>query len=180
MVRQSLIDIFIHEIYANPPKKYYLTNKTIIVKHNDDTSSMDLLDIVDYGSKNNKGYRYLLVVIDKFSKFGWVVTLKNKFAQTITDEVSNIINKSKRKPKLIETDDGKEFDNRTFNDFLKVNDNKKNNRYTDKGTVFAERFNRTIRNFLKKPVFEKSNCNWLDELPLVIKKNYNTIQHSKK
>ena len=59
MVKQSLIDTFIHGIYVNPPKKYYLTNKTI-VKHIDDTWSMDLLDMVDYGVKNNKGYRYIL------------------------------------------------------------------------------------------------------------------------
>ena len=108
MVKQSLIDTFINEIFSRPPKKNYSTNKTI-VKHIDDNWSMDLLDMVDYGVKNNKGYRYILVVIDNFSKFGWTVPLKTKFSQTITDEVSNLINKSKRKPNLIETDDGKEF-----------------------------------------------------------------------
>ena len=179
MVKQSLIDTFINEIYFRPPKKNYSTNKTI-VKHIDDTWSMDLLDMVDYGVKNNKGYRYILVVIDNFSKFGWVVPLKNKFAQTITDEISNLINESKRKPNLIETDDGKEFVNKTFNDFLKLNDIKRYSRYTNKGAVFAERFNRTIRNLLKKPVFEKGNANWLDELSLVIKKYNNTIHHSTK
>ena len=179
MVKQSLIDTFITEIYFRPPKKNYSTNKTI-VKHIDDTWSMDLLDMIDYGVKNNKGYRYILVVIDNFSKFGWVVPLKNKFAQTITDEVSNLINESKRKPNLIETDDGKEFVNKTFNDFLKPNDIKRYSRYTNKGAVFAERFNRTIRNLLKKPVFEKGNANWLDELSLVIKKYNNTIHHSTK
>ena len=148
MVKQSLIDTFINEIYFRPPKKNYSTNKTI-VKHIDDTWSMDLLDMIDYGVKNNKGYRYILVVIDNFSKFGWVMPLKNKFAQTITDEVSNLINESKRKPNLIETDDGKEFVNKTFNDFLKLNDIKRYSRYTNKGAVFAERFNRTIRNLLK-------------------------------
>ena len=110
MVKQSLIDTFINEIFSRPPKKNYSTNKTI-VKHIDDTWSMDLLDMVDYGVKNKKGYRYILVVIDNFSNFGWTVPLKTKFSQTITDEVSNLINKSKRKPNLIETDDGKEFVN---------------------------------------------------------------------
>ena len=45
---------------------------------------------------------------------------------------------------------------------------------------FAERFNKTIRNLLKKPVFEKGNANWVDELPKVIKKYNNTIHHSTK
>ena len=139
-----------------------------------------ILDMVDYVVENNKGYRYILVVIDNFSKFGWVALLKKKIAQTITDEVSNLINKSKKKPNLIETDDGKEFVIKTFNDFLKLNDIKRYSRYTNKLAVFAERFNRTIRNLLKKPVFEKGNANWLDELPSVIKKYNNTIHHSTK
>ena len=71
-MKQSLIDTNIHKIYTNSPKKYYLTNKTI-VKHNHDTWSMDLLDMVDYGVKNNKRFRYILVVIVNFSKFGYVV-----------------------------------------------------------------------------------------------------------
>ena len=179
MVKQSLIDTFINEIYSRPPNKNYSTNKTI-VKHIDNTWSMDLLDMVDYGVKNNNGYRYILVVIDNFSKIGWTVPLKIKFAQTITDEVSNLINKSKRKPNLIETDDGKEFGNKTFNEFLKLNDIKRYSRYTNKGAVFAGRFNRTIRCLLKKPVFEKSIANWLDEIILVIKKYNNTIHHSTK
>ena len=127
MVKQSLINTFINEIYSKPPKKNYSTNKTI-VKHIDETWSMDLLDMVEYGVKNNKGYQYILVVIDNFSKFGWTVPLKHKSAQTITDEVSNLINKSKRKPNLIETDDGKEFVYKTFNYFLNLNDIKRYSR----------------------------------------------------
>ena len=179
MVKRSQDNTFINEIYSRPPKKNYSINKTI-VKHIDDTWSLDLLDMVDYGVKNNKGYRYILVGIDNFSKFGWAGPLKSKSAQTITDEVSNFINKSKRKPSLIETDDGKEFVNKTFNDFLKLNDIKRYSCYTNRGAVFAEIFNRTIENSLKKPVFEKGNANWLDELPLVIKKYNNNIHHSTK
>ena len=45
-------------------------------KHIDDTWSLDLLDMIDYGTKNNNGFRYILVVIDNFSKFGWVTSIK--------------------------------------------------------------------------------------------------------
>ena len=51
-------------------------------------------------------------------------------------------------------------------------------RYTDKGPSIAERVIRTIRNLLKKPVFEKGNANWISELPSVIKQYNNTIHHS--
>ena len=171
--------IFIDEIYFNPPKKNYPTNKTII-KHIDDTWSIDLLDFNDYKPANNKGYRYILVVIDNFSKFGWTIPLKNKYSKTIKDEFANIINKSKRKPYLLESDDGGEFVNKIFNEFLKQNSIKRYSRYTSHGAVFAERFNRTLRNLLKKPVFLKGNANWIDELQTVTKLYNNTIHHSTK
>ena len=154
--QQQLIDTFINEIYSKPPKKNYETNKTLL-KSIDETWSADLLQMDDYGVKNNRDYKYILTVIDNFSKFGWTIPLKNKFAKTVTEAFSNIINNSKRKPKLLETDDGKEFTNKMFIEFLKLNDIKRYSRYTSKGAVFAERFNRTIRDLLKKPVFEKGN-----------------------
>ena len=70
------------------------------------------LDINDYGPKNNRGYRYVLVVIDNFSEFGWTIPLKNKYAQSITDTFSEIIKSSNREPNLLETDDGKEYVNK--------------------------------------------------------------------
>ena len=51
-------------------------------------------------------------------------------------------------------------------------------RFTDKGPSIAERVIRTIRNLLKKPVFERGNANWLSELPFDIKQYNNTIHHS--
>ena len=177
MTKRDLIKIFIDEIYSRPPNKNYETNKTMI-KSIDDTWSSDLLDMIDYGPKNNRGYRYILVVVDNFSKFGWTIPLTNKYSQSITDAFSQIIKTSKRKPNLLETDDGKEYVNKIFNEFLNNNKIKRYSRYTDKGAVFAERFNRTIRNLLKKPVFEEGNANWISELSSVVKKYNNTIHHS--
>ena len=94
----------------------YPTNKTI-VKSIDDTWSADLLDLLDYGVKNNRSYRYILVVIDNFSKFGWTIPMKNKYASTIKDAFGEILTESKRKPKLNETDDGKEFANKIFESY---------------------------------------------------------------
>ena len=176
-MKKELIETFVDEIYSKPPMRNYLTNKTII-KSIDDTWSSDLLDMNDYGTKNNKGYRYILVVIDSFSKFGWTIPLKNKYAQSITDAFSQIIKKSRRKPNLLETDDGKEYVNKIFNEFLNNNKIKRYSRYTDKGAVFAERFNRTIRNLLKKPIFLAGNADWVSELSFITMQYNNTIHHS--
>ena len=71
--------------------------------------SLDILDLKDYGPENNRGYRYVLVIIDNFSKFGWTTPLKNKNAQTIKNSFQNILLGSKRSSNLIEIDRGKEF-----------------------------------------------------------------------
>ena len=81
---------FINEIYSKPPKKYYVTNKTDVY-HIDDIWSLDILDLKDYGPENNRGYRYVLVTIDNFSKYGWTVPLKNKNALTLKDSFENIL-----------------------------------------------------------------------------------------
>ena len=178
-MKKDSIKIFVDEIYDNPPKKIYPTNKTI-VKSIDDTWSADLLDLVDYGVKNNRGYCYILVVIHNFSKYGWTIPLTNKYATTIKEAFEQIITTSKRKPNLIETDDGKEFANKIFESYLKSQNIKRYSRYTSKGAVFAERFNRTIRNLLKKPVFENGDANWIDTLDSIINKYNSTIHSSTK
>ena len=173
---QKNIKIFINEIYSKPPKKNYITNKTDVY-YIDDIWSLDILDLKDYGPKNNRGYRYVLVIIDNFSKYGWTVPLKNKNSQTIKDSFENILISSKRKPNLIESDRGKEFYNNIFQDFLNKNNIKLYSRNSSYSAVFAERFNRTIRDLLKKIVFEQGDAKWIDVLP-TITKQYNNKVHS--
>ena len=176
---QKNIKIFINEIYSKPPKKNYITNKTDVY-FIDDIWSLDILDLKDYGPENNRGYRYVLVTIDNFSKFGWATPLKNKNALTITDSFENILISSKRSPNLIETDRGKEFYNNIFQDFLNKNNIKLYSRNSSYGAVFAERFNRTIRDLLKKIVFKRGDANWIDVLPTITKQYNNRIHSSTK
>ena len=176
---QKSIKVFINEIYSKGPKKNYITNKTDVY-HIDDTWSLDILDLKDYGPENNRGYRYVLVTIDNFSKYGWTIPLKNKNAQTIKDSFENILINSKRKPNLIESDRGKEFYNNIFQDFLNKNDIKLYSRNSSYGAVFAERFNRTIRDLLKKIVFEHGDANWIDVLQTITKQYNNRIHSSTK
>ena len=77
---------------------YYATNKTDVY-YIDDIWSLDILDLKDYGPENNRGYRYVLVTMDNFSKFGWTVPLKNKNAQTIKD-FRKYFDKFKKIPKF--------------------------------------------------------------------------------
>ena len=76
---------------------------------------------------------------------------------------------SRRSPNLIKSDRGKEFYNNVFQDFLNKNKIKLYSRNTSLGAVSAERFNRTIRDLLKRPVFEKGDGNCIDVLPTITK-----------
>ena len=119
MIKKDLTKIFVDEIYSSPPKKNYPTRK-IVYNHIDEIWCIDLADMIDYKISNNKGYRYIFVIIDYYSKYLWAIPLKNKYSQTITNEFSNILTTSKRKPLKIESGRGTEFYNSIFQNFLKI------------------------------------------------------------
>ena len=65
-------------------------------------------------SKFNKGFKFLLCVIDIYSKYGWVVPLKDKKGVSIVNAFQSILRKSNRKPNKILVDKGGEFNNRSI------------------------------------------------------------------
>ena len=71
----------------------------------------DLIQVINI-AKYNRGYRYLLMVADVFSKHAWVQPVKNKTGQAVTVAFEKILKKG-RKPINLQTDDGKEFYNKT-------------------------------------------------------------------
>ena len=130
MSKKEFIKIFIDEIYSKPPKKNHPTNK-VIYNHLDEIWSIDLADMVDHKISINKGFRYIFVIIDNFSKYLWAIPLTNNYSQTITNEFSNVLTTSKRKPLKIESDRGTEFYNKIFQNFLKTKNIQHYSRFTD-------------------------------------------------
>ena len=149
MIKRDLIKIFVDEIYSKHPLRNYPTNK-IIFNHIDEIWSIDLVDMIDYKISNNKGFRYIFIVIDNYSKDLWAIPLKNKYSQSITNEFSNNLTTSKRKPLKLESDRGSEFYISIFQNFLKSKNIHHYSRFNDKGPSIAERVIRTVRNLLKK------------------------------
>ena len=134
--------------------------------------------MIDYKISNNKGFRYIFDVIDIYGKYLWAIPFKNKNRQPITNEFSNILTTSKRKPLKVESDRGTEFYIAFFKNFLKSKKIYHYSRFRDKGPSTAERVIRIIRNLLKEPIFLAGNADWLSELPSVVKIYNNTIHSS--
>ena len=94
-------------------------------------------------SKFNKGFRFLLCVIDIFSKYVWVVPLKDKKSISIVNAFQKILKESDRKPNKIWVDKGSEFYNNSFKKWLKDNDIEMYSIHNEGKSVVAERCIRT-------------------------------------
>ena len=111
----------------------------------DNISGANLADM-QLISKFNKGFRFLLCVIDIFSKYPWVVPLKDKKGVSIVNAFQSILKKSNRKPNKIWVDKGGEFFNNSFKKWLQENDIAMYSTHHNGKSVVAEIFIRTIKN----------------------------------
>ena len=110
--------------------KFYLKNyinlrvnferRRVISNHIDHIWGIDLITMVKYAKQNNN-YKYILTVIDFFSKHSWCYPLKSKTSNEIINSFKDIFKKSKRKPNFIQSDEGSEFTNKLVQKFF--NDN---------------------------------------------------------
>ena len=101
-------------------------------------------------SKFNKGFRFLLSVIDIFSKYTWAVPLEDKKDISIVNASQIILKESKRKPNKIWVDKGSEFYISSFKKCLKDNDIEMYSTNNKVKSVVAERFIRTLKNKVYK------------------------------
>ena len=97
-------------------------------------------------SKLKKGFRFLLSVIDIYSKYAWVIPLKNKKGITVTNVFQRILDESKHKPNKIWVDKGSRFYNRSIKSFLEKNNIKMYSMDNQGKSVTAERFTRNLKN----------------------------------
>ena len=107
----------------------------------------------------NKGFRFLLCVIDLYSKYAWVIPLKDKKGVSIVNAFQSILKKSDRKPNKIWVDKGSEFYNSSMKSLLEKNDIEIYSTHNEGKSVVAERFIRTIKNKIYKHMTSISkNC----------------------
>ena len=115
-------------------------------------------------SKFNKGYRFLLCIIDIFSKYAWIVPLKDKKGVSIVDAFQKILDDLNRKPNKIWVDKGSEFYNNSFKKWLKDNDIEMYSIHNEGKSVVAERFIRTLKTKIYKYMTSVSKNVYIDKL----------------
>ena len=101
-------------------------------------------------NKYNKGIRFLLRVIDIFSKYAWVVPLKDKKGVSIVAAFQSILKQSNKKPNKIWVDKDSEFYNASFKKWLRDNDIVMYSTNNEGKSVVAERFIRTLKSKIYK------------------------------
>ena len=127
-------------------------------------------------SKFNKGFRFLLCVIDSFSKCAWVVPLKDNKGVSIVNAFQRILKKSNRKPNKIGVDKSSEFCNNSFKKWLQNNDMQMYSTYNEGKSVIAERFIRKLRNKIYKHMNSISTNLYIDKLDDIVNE-YNNTYH---
>ena len=128
-------------------------------------------------SRKNKGIKYLLCAIDLYSKYAFVIPLKDKKGISIFNAFNKIIKQSNRKPNKIWVDQGGEFYNNVFEKWLSDNDINMYSTYNEGKSVVAERFIRTLKNKLYKHMAATGKNVYYDVLDDVVNK-YNKTKHS--
>lgn len=161
-----------------PARRNYPRRK-VIIKGLDDLWQADLAEFTTY-SRENKGNKYILMVIDCFSKFVWAVGVKNKSAGDVAKAMNKILQQgsssSSRKPKNLQTDAGKEFYNSEFKKLMQKHDINHYSTYSTKKASIVERVIRTIKEKLYKRFSLRGNYKWIDILPTIIDE-YNNTKH---
>ena len=160
-----------YTLHKTPRRRF--PRRKIIVSGIDDQWQADLIDLSRL-KKHNKGYTFILTVIDVFSKVAWAIPLKQKTGAEIVRAFEKIFKTSKRHPQKIQTDKGSEFLNKTFQSYLKkkkvhffVTENE------DIKAAVVERFNRTLKEKMWRYFTKHNTLYYLDVLSdLVVSYNH--------
>lgn len=153
----------------NFPRRY------VTIKGPNDLYQMDLVEMIPYAGQN-RGYKYLLTMIDTFSKRAWAVPLKQKNMEETSKALDNIFKGLKNPPKLLQADAGTEFFNRMVKAVLAKYGIKLYSSYSTLKASIIERFNRTLKTWMWKKFSLRGTYKWVDLLDSLLE-TYNNRVH---
>ncbi len=167
MVNLVIMDLDIaKQLHRGTVRKFQ--KRRILTTHIDELWAADLL-ILDKFARQNQGYKYVLNVIDTFSKYLFMEPIKKKDGPSVTKAFEKIIkNSGGRKPQLLHVDMGKEFVNKHFKEMLGRHKIKMYHTFSEEKSAIAERVNRTINQKLKVIFTATGKHQWVKYLPQIL------------
>lgn len=135
-------------------------------------------DLIDYQplSYRNGGNKYLLTVIDCFSRYAVIVPVRRKTSQDVLASLKKAF-QFMRIPRKMQTDEGKEFYNKEVGEYFKQHKINHFSTHTGLKAQMCERFNRTVRDKLLKYMTSRNTTRYIDAIPDLIH-SYNSTPHS--
>lgn len=137
---------------------------------------IDLIDIQKYSKWNDK-FKYILSVIDAFTRKAWVRPCKDKTSDEVLSAFKSILTEAKTFPTTLLADRGKEVTNKKFLEFCKKNKINYFHNYTSVHAPIVERFNQTFQNKLYKFLSHNETNRYIDNLQDFVD-SYNESFHS--
>ena len=136
-------------------------------------------DLAEVGliADQNQGNRYILTVIDIFSRFAWARPLRNKRGETVAEAFKDIFNEG-RLPKRVQTDQGREFENRHVQELFETYGIELFSVKSAYKAAIVERFNRTLKNKIWKYFTAENKLVWTNVLQDVVFAYNNTVHRS--
>ena len=126
----------------------------------DEIWAADLIDMQAF-SKDNNGIKYLLTVIDIFSKFVWIVPLKQKTGQEVANAFSRIL--KERNASKMWVDRGREFYNKDVHKLFELHSTE-----NEEKSCVIETFNKTIKDKMFKYFSANNTREYVDVLDLLV------------
>ena len=157
-----------------PTRRRFPTSR-VLVFGPDEQWAADLVDVQKL-KRDNKGTNYLLTVVDVFSKYAWVVPIKQKTGPLMAQALATLFKTSKRSPQKLQTDDGKEFYNKHVTKVLKEHGTHHFSTAGDTKASVVERFNRTFKQRLYRYMTTYNTFKYLSVLPKLVD-GYNASFH---
>ena len=162
------------ELHA--PARRNFPRRKVIMRGIDETWQADLVDMQKY-STVNKGYNFLLTVIDNVSKYAWGIPLKNKTGVELAKALKELFKKG-RVPKNLHVDKGTEFYNRQVKTLLETYKVHLYSTFSEKKASICERFNRTLKNNMWKQFSVQGSYKWIRILPELMQCYNNRVHRS--
>ena len=159
-VKSWLKEQVTYTLHRQARKRYPVRH--YIVHDIDEQWQADLADVQDIASKN-RGYRYILTVIDIFSRYAWARPLKTKRGEEVAAAFSNIFQEG-RIPQRVQSDQGREFENRHVRDLFNRHNIELFSVKSAYKAALVERFNRTLKHRLWRYFTSENKQSWTEVL----------------